>query len=368
MLFIFLFGENKIKGVFVMNNLILMAVKTADGEVLPSMLFWPILVLFVTMFLCMFLIYLKNRFNQQTAKALIITAIIICVAAAIVCLSLITTYYNREIKNNADYADVNNYLKNAPLYISSICLIALSLAIVFSVGKNTTFEFDSRSVAFAAVCIAMSFALSYVRLFKLPQGGSVTLASLLPVMIFSYIFGIKKGYLVGIIYGVLQAIQDPYIIHPAQFLLDYPIAFSAIAFAGVFAEVKSLKKLPQVSFILGAIFTGIARYLCHFFSGAFAFGAYGIADYNSVYTYSLAYNSFVFVDIVIVIVIGAILFSSPAFVKEVIERQRNRIQPVLGQTDTLNYDEDNYTVEVVSHDEDFDLIEKPDTNNKSNKK
>lgn len=349
-----------------MNNLLVLAVKTADGDTLPPMLFWPILVLFVTMFLCMFLIYLKSRFNQQIAKALIIAAIILCVAAAIVCLSLIGTYYAKNIKDDGYYSQ---YLKSSALYISAVCLVALSLAIVFAVGKNTTFEFNSRSVAFAAVCIAMSFALSYVRLFKLPQGGSVTLASLLPVMIFSYIFGIKKGYLVGIIYGVLQAIQDPWIVHPAQFLLDYPIAFSAIAFAGVFCEIKALKKLPQVSFILGAIITGIARYIPHFLSGAFAFGAYAAdADYTNIALYSAAYNSFVFVDIVVVIVVGAILFSSPAFIKEVIERQRNRIQPVLGQTNTLEYNEEDDTVDIISKSKDFDEDEKNSASDKQDDK
>ncbi|MBR2384770.1 MAG: energy-coupled thiamine transporter ThiT, partial [Clostridia bacterium] len=70
------------------------------------------------------------------------------------------------------------------------------------------------------MCVALSFALSYIKLFEMPQGGSVTLFSMLPIMLFSYIYGMKKGLLVGVIYGLLQAVQDPYIIHPAQFLLD----------------------------------------------------------------------------------------------------------------------------------------------------
>lgn len=339
-----------------MNNLTLLAVKLADGTEVPNMLFWPILVLFVTMFLCLFLVYLKNKVPQQTAKALIFSAMLVCIAAAIVCLALIGRYYTDNIKNDNYYS---SFFKTAPLYITAILLIGVMIALTFVLGRNTTFEFDSRSIAFAAVCIAMSFALSYIRVFKLPQGGSITLASLLPVMLFSYIFGIKKGFLVGIIYGVLQAIQDPYIIHPAQFLLDYPVAFSAIAFAGVFADVKAFEKAPQVSFLLGAIITGVFRFIAHFCSGAFAFGAYaGDAGYTNVYLYSLAYNSFVFADILVVIVIGVILFSSPAFMKEIVYKQRNRIKPVLGQTKTLEYNEEEHTVEVTSHSKDFDLIPK----------
>lgn len=346
-----------------MNNLTLLAIKLASGEEVPNMLFWPILILFATMFLCLFLIYLKNKVSQQTGKAMIFSAMLVCIAAAIVCLALIGKYYNDNIKNDDYYS---SFFKTAPLYVTAVILIGVMIALTFVLGRHTTFEFDSRSVAFAAVCIAMSFGLSYIRVFKLPQGGSVTLASLLPIMVFSYIFGIKKGFLVGIIYGVLQAIQDPYIIHPAQFILDYPVAFSAIAFAGVFADMKAFEKAPQVAFMLGAILTGVFRYIAHFCSGAFAFGAYaGEAGYTNVYLYSLAYNSFVFVDILVVIVIGVILFSSPAFMKEIIYRQRNRIQPVLGQAKTLEYKEDEHTVEVTSHAKEFDLL--PKENDKKDK-
>lgn len=305
-----------------MQNLIFLAVQNTSGDELPSLLFWPILALFFTMFLCMYLIYLKKRTSAKTAKILITIATALCIIAALVCLILIGVYYNKNIKDDGYYSV---YLKNAGLYISSFALIALILALTFIIGKRESFEFDSHSVAFGAICIAMSFALSYIKIFDMPQGGSVTLASLFPVMLFAYIYGIKRGMLIGVIYGVLQAIQDPWIVHPMQFLLDYPIAFSAVGLAGAFSQINKLKKLPQVSFILGGICTGLFRYLAHFLSGAFAFGAYGVdAGFNNVYLYSLGYNSFVMVDIVIVLVIGCILFSSKAFVNEVIKKQRTK--------------------------------------------
>ena len=199
------------------------------------------------------------------------------------------------------------------------------MSLTFLLGRKENFKFDSRSVAFGAICIAMSFALSYVRLFRLPQGGSVTLASLLPIMIFAYIFGVKKGLLVGLIYGVLQAIQDPYIIHPVQFLLDYPIAFSAIGLSGAFANFKVFKKCPQVSLLLGGILASVLRFLAHFLSGVCAFGAYANDAGQNLYVYSLAYNSFVFVDVAIVLAVGILLFSSKAFMNEVVYKQRARM-------------------------------------------
>ena len=164
----------------------------------------------------------------------------------------------------------------------------------------------------AGITVAMSFGLSYIKLWEMPQGGSVTLMSLLPIMIFSYVYGTKKGVFVCFIYGVLQAIQDPWIIHPAQFLLDYPIAFAFIGLSGAFAKIKKLENLPQVSFLLGGILASVLRFLSHFLSGVFAFPS---AD-MSPYIFSLAYNSFVFVDIAIVLIAGAIVFSSKAFMKE----------------------------------------------------
>ena len=307
-----------------MNNqlIVMMAVKTADGDKLPSLLFWPIFALFIALFAFMFLLYLRKR-STKTMQICIYIALALCIIAAIVCVALIGKYYLDNIKGDDYYSP---YMKKAPLYISSIALIALAVGLTFAFGRKETFKFDSRSVAFAAICIAMSFALSYIRLYRLPQGGSVTLASLLPLMIFSYIFGVKKGVLVGVIYGVLQAIQDPYIIHPMQFLLDYPIAFSLIGLSGMFAKFKVFNKYPQVSFLLGGIVASVLRFLAHFLSGVCAFGTYAHdAGNNNIYAYSAAYNSFVFVDIAVVLVVGVLLFSSKAFMSEVVYKQRARI-------------------------------------------
>ena len=82
----------------------------------------------------------------------------------------------------------------------------------------------------------------------------------------------------------------------------------------MFRRIKALEKLPQVSFALGAVVAGILRFLSHVFSGVFAFAEYA-GDQNP-WIYSLGYNSFVFVDIAIVIVVGALILSSKTFVNE----------------------------------------------------
>jgi thiamine transporter len=200
------------------------------------------------------------------------------------------------------------------LYVSSVLVIAVIIALAFLLNKNNQ-QIDTKCLSLAGVTVAMSFGLSYVKIFTLPQGGSITLFSLLPIMIFSYIYGTKKGVFVCFIYGVLQAIQDPWIIHPAQFLLDYPVAFSAIGLSGAFANVKKLEKTPQLSFLLGGILSASLRFLSHVLSGVFAFASTYAGGTDS-WLYSLAYNSFVFIDMAIVLAIGAIVFSSKSFMKE----------------------------------------------------
>jgi thiamine transporter len=215
----------------------------------------------------------------------------------------------------------NNWLTNedvgsTALYIGSGLSILLLLAIVFFFGKKEKREFDSKSLTYAAICIAMSFALSFLRIVRLPQGGSITPASLLPLMLYAYMFGVRKGVFAGFIYGLLQAFQDPALLHPAQFLLDYPVAFAWIGLAGVFSQSKTLSKLPQSQFALGAALAGIGRFLMHFLSGTFAFGVFA-PEGTPVALYSFVYQAgYVLPDLVIAIAVGILLFSSKAFVKE----------------------------------------------------
>lgn len=193
------------------------------------------------------------------------------------------------------------------LWVSLIfSLIPIAIVAVHKVFAQKKEKTDVKSIVYAGVCIALSFALSYIRIFHLPQGGSVTIASLVPVMLYAYMFGFKKGLMVGLIYGMLQAIQDPFIVHPVQFLLDYTFAFAFVAFAGAF---KNIIKIPALSFLCGGIIAGTGRYVMHLLSGSIFFGMYAPEGVNPWF-YSAGYNSFVFVDIAIAIGVGCVLLFS----------------------------------------------------------
>jgi thiamine transporter len=174
--------------------------------------------------------------------------------------------------------------------------------------------FNAKSLALAGVCISMSFALSYIKLWDMPNGGALTLASLFPLALYSYLYGLKKGLFAGFCYSLLQAIQDPWIIHPAQFLLDYPIAFTAVGLAGIFKSSKINDKAPRLAFSLGCGAVGLFRYIAHTLSGIFAFETY--AKGQNAVLFSLGYNLYVLVDIALVIAVGILILSSKSLLKE----------------------------------------------------
>ena len=287
-----------------------------EYECILNLVIIPICVLCGVIVLAAIAAYTASFFSKKVQKITSIAGVSAMGAAFIALFVCLIVYYSSGNAENNNLSFISDS-GNAVLYVSAVIIIAVIIAGAFLLDRGKK-GFDTKSISYAAVCIALSFALSYIKIFELPQGGSVTLASLLPLMIYSYMFGTKKGVLAGFIYGILQAIQDPWIIHPAQFLLDYPVAFSAIGLSGMFAKVKALDKVPQVKFALGAIVASVIRYISHVFSGALAFGTYAADNgYNNEWVYSLAYNSFVFVDIAIVIVIGVIVFSSKAFIKQI---------------------------------------------------
>lgn len=255
--------------------------------------------------------YVSRFFSPKAFKITLITSLCAIGAAFIATVVCLVVFYSENIAGDGWYGEK---LNQTALYLSAAGLIAVVCAIAVVTDLKNKTAFDSRCIALAGITVALSYALSYIKMFSLPQGGSVTLASLLPIMLFAYVYGPKKGIFVGSIYGALQAMQNPWLIHPAQFILDYPVAFGAAGLAGTFKKIKGLDRLPQIKFALGGVVVGVARFLAHLFSGVFAFGA--DAGSQNLWAYSAAYNSFVFVDIAVVIVAGVLIFSSKSFVKQ----------------------------------------------------
>ncbi len=178
-----------------------------------------------------------------------------------------------------------------PILLTATILITAIIVVVFVLINKKTggLKWDTRMVTYGAVCIALSFVLSYIRLWHMPNGGSVTAASMLPMLLYGYMAGPIWGTVAGIAYAILQCMQDCYFLSIPQFFFDYIFPFLAIsALSGVF---KTGKK--NVDILAGMTLAIVVRYACHVFAGI-VFWADG-APYNPI-LYSFAYNSFVFID------------------------------------------------------------------------
>ena len=303
----------------------------------PKELFQPILALVCVAIGGGCLMGIASFFNKFAVKVAAIITGAGLLGAFIAAMVLMTRYF--ETSQSEWYPS----LSTTGLVVSMVIGI-LILGVAFFFGKKATFS-DTRSIVYGAIAIAMSFALSYARFIHLPQGGSVTFASLLPLMIYCCMFGTRRGIVVCLIYGCLQALQDTYIIHPVQFMLDYPLAFGMIGVSGFFCERTPLKKNKLIAFIVGAVIAVVLRYACHICSGVFAFADYAdLETYDTAIAYSFAYNSFTIVDLAIDLAAGILLLLSPAF-----RRQMDlAVQPAAGAID--DYADDADEDDVNTHD------------------
>ena len=253
-------------------------------------------------------IVLSVRF-VKICKYFTLISILIIVVYGVILLAVIPT-------KKADY----NPLNKTAFYVLSVLLTLAIIVLAYFFGEDRGTAPETKSLAYAGVCIALSFALSYVKFFSLPQSGSVTLASMLPLMLYAYVFGARKGVFAGVIYGVLQCVQNPSIYQPMQVLIDYPIAFSAIGLTGIAKKFKFLKGNMITEFTVGAIIAVIFRYAAHVLSGYFVFYTWAqYSVFNDYLVYSLVYNSFVFVDLAIDLAVGLIVLSSKQMRKRISE-------------------------------------------------
>ena len=138
-------------------------------------------------------------------------------------------------------------------------------------------------VAEMGVAVALSVVLGLVRLYTMPQGGSLSL-EMLPVVFVAVRRGLVPGVATGVVYGLLQmALPGAFIYHPMQAALDYPLAYAAVGLAGL-VRVGGWRTLA------GAVAVGCAaRFVFHFLSGLIFFATYAPA-WESPWLYSITYN------------------------------------------------------------------------------
>ena len=196
------------------------------------------------------------------------------------------------------------------VFAAILILSIIGLVLLSSKQEETSATLRTKKLVYGGICIAISFVLSYIRLFKMPQGGSITLASMLPLVLYSMIFGPFAGIIAGIAYGLLQLIQDMWVVNIAQLLLDYPLAFGCIGLAGL--APNAIKNIyARTGLAISLAFIG--RCFMHVMSGVLFFADYA-PEGMSPLAYSIGYNgSFLLVELIITLVLAFAISSTPIY-------------------------------------------------------
>ncbi|MCB6415952.1 energy-coupled thiamine transporter ThiT [Faecalimonas umbilicata] len=178
-------------------------------------------------------------------------------------------------------------------------LAVLALASYFAGKSSGKKKMGTKQLVFCAMAIALAFLTSYIRIFRLPWGGSVTLCSMLFIVLVANWYGVKTGMLVGLAYGILQFIQEPYVLSFFQVCCDYILAFAALGVAGFFAKSKG-------GLIKGYIAAVLARGAFHALGGYLYWMSYMPDNFPAALksVYPIVYNySFLLAEGIITLII-----------------------------------------------------------------
>ena len=179
---------------------------------------------------------------------------------------------------------------------ASFALLGVLILIFFGLYLRRV-KLTTRILINISLMLALTILLHQIRLYHLPQGGSVTLGAMIPLLLISFRYGAGIGTLAGFVFGLTMIIQDPFILHPVQVLFDYPLPGMAMGLAGIFREKISL----------GVILAFAGKFICHFISGVVFFASYAPPELSPV-MYSLITNaSYVVPEMIICLVILKVL-------------------------------------------------------------
>ena len=180
------------------------------------------------------------------------------------------------------------------LQIAVLVVLVAAGILLLSFSKKKV-KWSAKMLAHAAISLALSFVLSYIKIFSMGAGGSVTPGSMLPIMLFSANYGLLPGLLVGFAYALLQLVQGSKAVGFMGLLLDYFLAFAALGLAGL------AKHLPQKWGLYVSIFIAMfVRFVCHALSS--------IVVYHVNLAGSLAYNTpYMLPEMIFCMILGVVI-------------------------------------------------------------
>ena len=165
-----------------------------------------------------------------------------------------------------------------------------------------------RALCEGAIMVALAFVLSFVKLYELPNGGSLTPA-MFPILLYALRWGVGRGLAAGFVFGLLQLLFDgAYAWGWQSMLLDYLLAFTPLGLAGIF-KGKAWGIFP------GTAIGCCARFAVHYISGVTIYKIIeptqipGLGTFDNAAVYSLVYNgSYMLPNMLLAMLLAGVLY------------------------------------------------------------
>lgn len=174
-------------------------------------------------------------------------------------------------------------------------------------NKSTKARLYTRMLCEGAIMVALALVLNQLKIFRLPNGGSITLEMLL-IFFYAVRWGVGPGLLAGFAFGLLQMFIDGAVAWGWQsLLLDYLVAFTPLGLAGLF-------KGKDWGIFAGTVLGSVVRFIVHFISGITIYAIVAPTElfnmtFTSPWMYSLAYNgSYMAIDMALCLVVFGLLY------------------------------------------------------------
>lgn len=203
------------------------------------------------------------------------------------------------------FTDVFGKLAEFPLWGWALVALLLVGGLIFWKTTRGTKKtvWTTKMLSLGAICMALTCVLAMIKIFRMPNGGSVTPASMLPLMLFSYVYGVGPGLVLGAIYGMMDFALGGWFLSIPQLLMDYPVAFAMCGLAGLFRRHENVK----LGLSLGVIVGSIGRYIAAVTAGLL-FWTDLTEGAAAAIIYSLTYNgSYMLAECIICIVLAVTL-------------------------------------------------------------
>ena len=179
-----------------------------------------------------------------------------------------------------------------------------------------------------SIMIALSAVLSIVKLFEMPYGGSITLASMLPIVIISYRHGAKTGIEAALVSSLIQMLLGlnnfsyftSWISIVALAVFDYVLAFAIFGISGAF---RGKIKNQSTAMVTGAALASVVRYICHVISGATIWAGLSIPT-EAALIYSISYNAtYMIPESIILVLTSAYIGAALDFTRTIPTRKKS---------------------------------------------